>query len=345
MTPSAVGDRDATATAQAAPDRMRAIVQPRYGDADVLAEAEIAVPEIADDEVLVEIRAAGIDRGTWHLMTGLPYVMRLGFGLRAPKTPVPGLDLAGVVTAVGAGVTRFAPGDEVVGIGKGSLAQYAAAREDKLAHKPSTLSFEQAAAVAVSGMTALQGLTEVGGLQAGQHVLITGASGGVGSYAVQIAKALGATVTGVSSTAKTGFVRELGADHVIDYTHEDFADGRDRYDLILDVGGNASLSRLRRALTPRGTLVITGGEDGGRWIGGTDRQLRALALSPFIGQRLTTYIAREHHAGLERLLEMIVAGQVVPAVDRVYRLDEAPEAMRHLAAGQARGKVVVTVGT
>jgi NADPH:quinone reductase-like Zn-dependent oxidoreductase len=273
-------------------------------------------------------------------MTGVPYAARLAFGLRAPKQPVPGLDLAGVVVAVGSSVTRFRPGDEVYGVGKGSFAQFAAAREDKLAPKPSNLSFEQAAAVPVSGLTAQQGLLEVGRLEAGQHVLITGASGGVGTFAVQIAKAQGATVTGVCSTAKVDLVRSLGADHVVDYTGEDVTDGRSRYDLILDIGGSAPVARLRRILAKHGTLVIVGGEGGGRVLG-IGRQLRAVALSPFVGQRLRMFVAKDHHVPLERLTAMVEAGQVVPVVERTYPLAEAATAMRELEAGRVRGKLVV----
>jgi len=321
---------------------MRAIVQREYGTADVLHVAEIDRPVIEAGEVLVQVEAAGLDRGTWHLMAGLPYAARLVVGLRAPKNAVPGLDLAGVVVAVGSSVTRFQPGDAVFGVGKGSFAEFAAAREDKVARKPSNLTFEQAAAVPVSGMTALRGLCDTGRLEAGQKVLIVGASGGVGSYAVQIAKALGAEVTGVSSTGKLDLVRSIGADHVIDYTRDDFADGEKRYDLILDIGGNSTLSRLRRALAPKGTLVIVGGEDRGRWIG-MDRQLRALALSPFVGQRLTMLGPKEHYTVLERLTELIEDGKVVPAVERTYPLAEMPDAMRDLRAGRARGKLVITV--
>ena len=233
------------------------------------------------------------------------------------------------MVAVGSEVTRFQPGDEVFGVSKGSFAEFAAARESKLARKPSNLTFEQAAAVPVSGMTALRGLSDVGRLQAGQKVLIVGASGGVGSYAVQIAKALGAEVTGVCSTSKLDLVRSIGADHVIDYSQDDFANGEKRYDLILDIGGNSPLSRLRRALAPRGTLVIVGGEGGGRWIG-MDRQLRALALSPFVGQRLTMLGPKEHYTVLERLTELIEDGQLVPAIEQTYPLSEMPNAMRHL---------------
>jgi NADPH:quinone reductase-like Zn-dependent oxidoreductase len=322
--------------------RMRAIVQKEYGTADVLRVAEIDRPVIGTNEVLVRVRAAGLDRGTWHLMAGMPYAARLAVGLRAPKNPVPGLDVAGVVVAVGSTVTRFQAGDEVFGIGRGSFAEFAAAREDKLARKPSNLTFEQAAAVPVSGMTALRGLRDVGRIAAGQKVLIVGASGGVGSYAVQIAKALGAEVTGVCSTSKLDLVRSIGADHVIDYSQDDFANGAERYDLILDIGGNSTLSRLRRALTPKGTLVIVGGEDRGRWIG-MDRQLRALALSPFVGQRLTMLGPKGHYTVLERLTELIEDGQVVPVVEQTYPLSEMPDAMRDLRAGRARGKLVIAV--
>lgn len=331
-----------TATGSLSGQRMRAIVQKEYGTADVLNVAEIERPVIGADEVLVEVRAAGLDRGTWHLMAGLPYAARLVAGLRAPKNPVPGLDVAGVVVAVGNEVTRFQPDDEVFGVSKGSFAEFAAAREDKLALKPSRLTFEQVAAVPVSGMTALRGLSDVGRLQAGQKVLIVGASGGVGSYAVQIAKALGAEVTGVCSTSKLDLVRSIGADHAIDYTKDDFADGKMQYDLILDVGGNSALPRLRRALTPKGTLVIVGGEGGGNWIG-MGRQLRALALSPFVGQRLTILGPKEHYTVLERLTELIENGQLVPVIEQTYPLSEMPDAMRQLVAGRARGKLVITV--
>jgi NADPH:quinone reductase-like Zn-dependent oxidoreductase len=322
--------------------RMRAIVQKEYGTADVLRLAEIERPSIGADEVLVKVRAAGLDRGTWHLMAGMPYAARLAVGLRAPKNPVPGLDVAGVVVAVGSEITRFKPGDEVFGISKGSFAEFAAARESKLARKPSNLSFEQAAAVPVSGMTALRGLSDAGHLQAGQKVLILGASGGVGSYAVQIAKALGAEVTGVCSTSKRDLVRSIGADHVIDYTQEDFAKGDKRYDLILDIGGNSPLSRLRRALAPRGTLVIVGGEGRGSWIG-MDRQARALALSPFVGQRLTMLGPKEHYTVLERLTKLIEDGKLMPVIEQTYALSEMPNAIRHLQAGRARGKLVIAV--
>ena len=323
---------------------MRAIIHETYGSADVLRLEDVDRPEIADDEVLVRVHAAGVDRGTWHVLTGLPYPIRLaGYGLRAPKNPVLGMDLAGVVEAVGSGVSRFGPGDEVFGLGKGSYAEYAPALERKLAPKPATLGFEQAAVVAASGLPALQGLRDHGRLRPGQSALIIGASGGVGTYAVQLAKAFGAEVTGVCSTAKVDMVRSIGADHVIDYTRADFAQGERRYDMILDIGGNASLSRLRRALAPTGTLVIAGGETGGRWLGGTDRQLRALVLSRFVSQRLGTFISRENHEDLIALKELIEAGRVTPVIDRSYPLSEVPEAIRHLEQGRARGKVVITV--
>src|ERR687885_1777211 len=283
---------------------MKAIVHDAYGSADLLEFRDIPTPVIGDDEVLVRVHAAGVDRGVWHLMTGLPYAIRLaGYGLRAPKNPVLGRDLAGVVETVGKNVTRFRPGDEVLGIGEGSFAEYARAREDKLAPRAANLTFEQAAAVAISGLTALQGLRDHGRVEPGQEVLIIGASGGVGTFAVQLAKAFGAHVTGVCSTAKVEMVRSIGADRVIDYTREDFAKGERRYDLILDIGGNSSLARPRRVLSPPGTLIIVGGEGGGRWLGGTDRQLRALALSRFVDQKLGTFISKENHEDLLVLKE------------------------------------------
>lgn len=323
---------------------MKAIVQDTYGSTDVLGLRDIDKPEIADDEVLVRVHAAGVDRGVWHLMTGLPYPARIaGYGLRAPKTPVPGMDVAGVVETVGNDVTRFQPGDEVFGIGKGAFAEYARAAENKLAPKPANLTFEQAAVVAISGLPALQALRDHGRVEPGQKVLIIGASGGVGTFAVQLANVFGAAVTAVCTTTKVDMVRSLGADHVIDYTRADFAEGARRYDVILDIGGNPSLSRLRRALAPKGTLVIVGGETGGRWLGGTDRQLRALLLSRFVDQKLTTFISRENHEDLIVLKELIEAGKITPVIDRTYRLTEAPQAIRYLEQGHARGKVVITV--
>src|SRR5215204_6331412 len=323
---------------------MKAIVQDVYGPPDVLQLREIDKPQITDDEVVVRVHAAGVGRDVWHVMTGLPYPIRLaGYGLRAPKNPVVGSDVAGVVEAVGKNVTRFQPGDEVFGIGKGSYAEYVCAREDKLAPKPANLTFEQAAVVAISGLTVLQGLRDHGRVEPEQKVLVIGASGGVGTFAVQIAKAFGAHVTGVCSTTKVNLVRSIGADNVIDYTREDFAEGEQRYDLILDIGGNSSLARLRRALAPRGTLVIVGGETDGRWLGGTDRQLRALMLSPFVGQKLGTFVASENHEDMNVLKELIEAGKVTPVIDRTYPLSEVSEAIRYLEEGHAQGKVVITV--
>lgn len=323
---------------------MRAIVQDRYGDADTLRNERIALPEINVREVLVHVHAAGLDRGTWHLMTGKPYLMRIaGMGLRGPKDRVPGRDLAGTVEAVGSEVTRFAVGDEVYGVGRGSFAEYAVVREDKLARKPVNLSFERAAVVPISAGTALQALTDQGRLEPGQTVLVIGASGGVGSYAVQLAKALGAEVTGVAGTAKLDLVRSLGADHVLDYTRDDWADGTRPYDLVLDIAGNPGLSRLRRALTPTGTAVLVGGEDGGSLTGGMNRQLRALLLSPFVGQRFAMLVAKERASDLDRLADFLEDGTVTPTVDGTYRLDRVPEAMRRLAAGQVRGKVAITL--
>jgi NADPH:quinone reductase-like Zn-dependent oxidoreductase len=267
----------------------------------------------------------------------------MGFGFRAPKNQVPGLDVAGTVVEVGSSVTRFAVGDEVYGISRGSLAEYAAARADKLAPKPANLTFEQAAVVPISGVTALQAVRESGKVETGQRVLVIGASGGVGSYAVQLAKAYGAEVTGVASTAKLDLVTSLGADHVLDYTVDDFLDGRQRYDVVLDIGGNSSIARLRRALTDRGTLVIVGGEGGGKVTGGMGRSLRAVALSPFVRQRLTMLASKERGSDVETLTELIEAGKVTPSIDQVVDLEQVPDALRRLAAGEVRGKIAVRV--
>jgi NADPH:quinone reductase-like Zn-dependent oxidoreductase len=329
-------------TTSTTPTAMQAVVQDRYGDADVLRLAHIARPVVRDHEVLIRVAAAGLDRGTWHLMTGRPYLLRLGFGLRGPRNPVLGRDVAGTVVETGSAVTRFAVGDAVFGIAPGSFAEYAVAREDKLAHKPASVTFEQAAVLSISGVTALQAL-EAGRVREGQSVLVLGASGGVGSYVVQLAKAFGAEVTGVASTAKLDLVRSLGADHVVDYTREDFASGEHRYDLVIDLAGNPTLSRLRRALTSRGTAVIAGGEEGGSFSGGMNRQLRALALSPFVGQRLTICASSERGSDIARLAELVASGSVTPAIDRTFPLSRAPEAMRELEAGRVRGKVAIRV--
>ena len=341
-------DRHTTPTAPT-DDRsptMRAIVQRSYGSVDQLELEIVDRPAIAADEVMLEVHAAGVDRGVWHLMTGTPYLIRLaGYGMTKPKQPIMGLDVAGRVVAVGSDVTRFSPGDEVFGIATGSFADYAVGKQDKLALKPSSATFEQAAASAISGITALQALTDVGKLRAGERVLVIGASGGVGSFAVQLAKALGAEVTGVASTTKLDLVRSLGADHVIDYTTDDVTDGSRQYDLIIDIGGRTSVRRLRRALTGQGTLVIVGGEDGGRWTGGIGRQLRAVLLSPFTKQRLTTFISKEDRSSIERLAQFIDDGDVVPAVDRRFALEDTADAIRQMEAGTNRGKSVIVVRT
>jgi NADPH:quinone reductase-like Zn-dependent oxidoreductase len=324
---------------------MTAIVQDEYGEAgDVLTMTKIDRPRITDDEVLVRVHAAGVDRGVWHIMAGLPYPIRLaGYGFRVPRTRVRGREVAGVVEAVGADVTTVAPGDEVYGIGEGTFAEYATAKRDKIAPKPKNLTFAQAAAAPISALTALQGLRDSGQVRTGQKVLVIGASGGVGTFAVQIAKAFGAEVTGVCGTTKTDLVRSLGADYVIDHTREDITSHGQRYDVILDTGGHRSLTHLRRALAPKGTLVIVGSETGGRWLGGFDRSLRAPLLSHFTGQKLTALVNSENAGDLVALTELIESGEVTPAVDRTYPLSETAAAIQHMVAGRARGKVVITV--
>lgn len=323
--------------------RMRAVVQDGYGTSEVLRLAERPLPTIKADQVLVRVHAAGLDRGTWHLMTGTPYAVRLAMGLTRPRQAVLGRDLAGVVEAVGAEVTRFAPGDEVFGMGTGTFAELVAAPEGKLAPKPANLTFAQAAVVPISAGTALRAL-DVGGCAAGQRVLVTGASGGVGSYAVQLAVAMGAEVTGVASAAKLDLVRSLGATHVLDYAVDDYADGSTRYDLVIDVAGNPSVRRLRRALTRSGTAVIVGGEDSGKLLG-MSRQLRAVLTSPFVSQRLTMAVAKERASDLLRLTPLLESGAVVPSIDRTYPLEQAPEAMARLEAGEVRGKIAISVRT
>jgi NADPH:quinone reductase-like Zn-dependent oxidoreductase len=323
---------------------MNAIVQNTYGSPDVLKLEDIDKPQVGSDDVLIPVEAASAHIGDWHFMTGLPYLIRIaGAGLRAPKIRVRGTDVAGRVESAGKDVTRFHAGDEVFGTCEGAFAEYATARTDKIALKPANLTFEQAASVPTSGSTALQALRDVGKVRSGQGVLIIGAAGGVGSFAVQIAKAFGAHVTGVCSTTKMDLVRSIGADAVIDYTRDEFADGTHRYDLMLDTAGARSLSHLRRALAPRGTLVIVGGEGGGRWFGGVDRQLRASLLSPFVGQKLGTFIAKQNAKELAQLTELIEAGKVTPVIDKEYPLSHVPDAIRHLEEGHAGGKVVITV--
>jgi NADPH:quinone reductase-like Zn-dependent oxidoreductase len=325
---------------------MKAIVQDVYGSADVLELREVDRPSVGQDEVLVRVCAAGVDPGVWHLMTGEPYLVRaMGFGLRRPKVAVRGRDLAGVVETVGARVTRFRPGDEVYGTCEGgSFAEYASAPEQRLAPKPANVSFEQAAVTPISGVTALQGVRDCGRVQPGQQVMVIGAAGGVGSFAVQIAKAFGATVTGVCSTAKADLVRSLGADGVIDYTRDEIDRDGARYDIVIDTAGNRPLSLLRRAMTPHATLVLVGGEHGGgRVFGGFDRQFRAPLVSMFVKQRLRGLIAKERAEDLQTLTGLIESGVITPVIDRTYALAEAPDAIRYLAEGHAAGKVVITV--
>jgi NADPH:quinone reductase-like Zn-dependent oxidoreductase len=344
MFETTVGQNLGTATGRET--TMRAIAQDRYGGPDVLELREVARPAPKDGEVLIRVRAAGLHRGDWHVMTGLPYLIRLvvpTLGLRRPKTPVLGMDVAGTVAAVGGGVTRFQPGDAVFGWTDGAFAEYATAPQDQLAAVPATLGFEQAAVVPVSGFAALQALRDVGELQAGQRVLVIGAAGGVGAFAVQLAKAFGAEVTGVGSTTQLDLIRSLGAEHVIDYTREDVTDGTRHWDLILDTAGHRSLSRLRRALTPAGTLVIVGSEGRGRWLGGFDRNLRAVLLSRFVGQRLRMLSSTPRPRDLQTLRELVEAGKLTPVVDRTYPLAEVPDAIRHMVAGHVRGKLAITV--
>jgi len=323
---------------------MKAIVQDVYGPADVLELRDIAAPVPRGGEVLIRVRAAGVDQGVWHLMTGLPYLIRLfGYGLKRPKVPVRGREVAGIVEAVGAGVTRFSAGDEVYGTCDGSFAEYVCAKADKVARKPANLSFEEAAAAPISGVTALQAVRDAGGVTVGQRVLIIGAGGGVGSFAVQLAKAFGAEVTGVSSTGKVELVRSLGADAVIDYTKSDIAGSGVLYDVILDTAGNRPLSVLRRVLAPKGTLVIVGGEGGGKLTGGFERSLGAPFASVFSGQKFKGLVSKETYLDLEALTSLIEAGSVKPAVDRVFPLAEAPAAITYLHEGRSRGKIVVTI--
>jgi len=323
---------------------LKAIVQDKYGSADVLQFRDIDKPAAGDDEVLISVHAAGVDPGVWHLMTGLPYLVRImGFGLSAPKVQVRGRDVAGTVEAVGKNVTRFNPGDAVFGTCEGSFAEYVCAKAELLAIKPANLSFEQAAAVPISGMSALNGLRNVGKIQPGQKVLIIGAAGGVGTFAVQLAKAFGAAVTGVCSTSKVELVRGTGADDVIDYTREDFTDGKRRFDLILDTAGRRPISQLRRALTDQGTLVMVGGEGGDRWMGGFQRQMFAPLRGLFAKQKLLGLMFAERQEDLLTLKELIEAGKVTPVIDKTYPLSDAAEAIRYLEQGHARGKAVVTV--
>ena len=319
---------------------MQAIVQDKYGSAEVLEAQQIDKPEIGDDEVLVRVRAASIHVGDWILMTGSPFIMRLATGLRKPKNRVPGTDVAGTVEAVGKDVTELRPGDDVFGWGAGAFAEYVRAPESQFLKKPANLTFEQAASVGVSASTALQLLRDDGKVQPGQRVLINGASGGVGTFAVQIAKALGAEVTGVSSTKNLEMVRSIGADHVVDYTREDFTTGAERYDLILDNVGNHSMAQTRRALTPGGTLISNGG---GHEDGKLGRTVRAMLASMLVKQQASPTVKTQNHDDLVALRDLIEAGKVTPVIDRTYPLIQTPAAIDHVAAGHARGTVVIAV--
>lgn len=322
---------------------MKAITQGSYGTADDLELRDIDRPIPKDNEVVVQVHAAGVDPSILHLMTGKPYMARIALGLSKPRNPVRGWDLSGVIETVGAKVTRFKPGQEVFGSGDGTLAQYACARADKLAPKPGNLTFEQAAALPVSGVTAHQALSGRARPKPGQKILVIGASGGVGTYAVQLAVSQKAEVTAVCGPGNADFVRSLGAAHVIDYTSGEITDPKQLFDIILDTAGNRSLSLLRRALAPRGVLVMVGGEGGGDWVGGMGRQLRGYALSPFLGQTLSNLVARVRHKDLLDLKKLAEDGTIAPVIDRTYPLDEAVAAIKHLETGHPRGKIVVTV--
>src|SRR4051812_8786306 len=321
---------------------MKAIVQDKYGSPDVLELRAIDKPVVKDDEVLVRVRAAAVNIGDWHLLRGVPYVIRAVSGLRKPRRAVPGLDIAGQVEAVGGNVKQFAPGDEVFGWCRGAFAEYARAAENTLLPKPANLTLEQSAAVGDSAFTALNAVRDQGKVRPGHKVLINGASGGVGTFAVQIAKSFGATVTGVCSTRNVDLVRSVGADEVIDYTQEDFTQGRQRYDVVLDLVGSRSLSDCRRALTPRGTYVLVGVAKMDRWFG-LARQIKVLSLSPLVRQRMRVFIVRRNREDLAVLKQLVEAGKVAPVIDRHYQLSEVPEALRYQGEGHARGKLVIAM--
>lgn len=323
---------------------MKAVTYEKFGSPDVLEIREVPKPDFKPDEVLVRVRAASPNPYDWHFMRGLPYIARPATGFRRPKYPRLGSDMAGEVEAVGEGVTRFRPGDEVFGfVGAGGFAEYISAPEDRLVLKPANLSFQQAATVPLAGMTALQGLRDAGGIRSGQRVLIVGASGGVGTFAVQIAKWYGAQVTGVSSTRNLEMVRSVGADSVIDYTREDFTRSGEKYDVIFQLAGTASPSACRRALTPRGTLVLSSGDSTGRFIGPVSRIIKAALLSPFVGENMRVLNFKPRTEDLQFLKDLIEARSLTPVIDRTYQLDEAPDAIRYLETGRARGKVVISV--
>src|SRR6266446_8862978 len=324
---------------------MKAVVYTNYGSPDVLEIRDVKKPVPNDDQVLVKVRAASLNPLDWHYMEGTPYIMRaMGTGLRKPKSPRLGVDLAGQVEAVGKNVTQFKPGDEVFGTGGGAaFAEYVCARKIRLVLKPANITFEQAAAVPIAALTALQSLRDNGKVRPGQKVLINGASGGVGTFAVQIAKSFGADVTGVCSTRNVAMVRSIGADHVIDYTQEDFTKGEQRYDLILDNVGNHSLLQYRRALTPKGIFVIVGGPNSGQWIGPMVTPIKALMLSPLVSQKFAPFLAELNQEDLAIMRDLMQAGKVTPVIDRRYKLSEVPAAIRYLEEGHARGKVVIAV--
>ena len=319
---------------------MKAIVYHRYGSPDVLECAEIEKPTPADGQVLIEVRAASVNPFDWHFMRGTPYFMRLIAGLRKPKIAGLGVDVAGRVEAVGRNVTRFKPGDEVFGTCRGAFAEYACAPEAELAAKPGNVTFEQVAALPVAALTALQSLRAKGRIQPGQKVLINGAAGGVGTFAVQIAKWLGANVTGVCSPTNADMVRSIGADRVIDYTRDDFTSNWQRYDVIFDCVGNHSLSAFRRVLTPKGIYIVVGGPSG-RWFRPMDQMIKILVLSPFVSQTLAMHLSKASQDDLAVLRELVETGTVRPVIDRHYELNEVSEAIRYLEEGHARGKVVI----
>ena len=320
---------------------MKALTQDRYGTTDVLELRDLPRPTVGDRQVLVRVVAAGIDRGAWHFMTGEPYLMRcLGFGLRAPSVAVPGTNFAGVIEAVGRDTNGFKPGDEVYGATRETFAEYTVAPIDKVALKPPQLSFEQAAVLPYPTFVAMQALRDHGNIQPGQRLLVVGASGAVGTIAVQIAVALGATVTGVCSGGHADLVRSLGAREVIDYRKEDFTDGSRRFDLIIDIGGRTPISRLRRALTRTGTLVIIGGE-GNRWIGGIQRQLWASVVSAFVPQKLRAFVVKEHAAELRAMNDLVGAGRVIPVIGPAFPLADAAAAVAAFETGEAAGRIVI----
>jgi NADPH:quinone reductase-like Zn-dependent oxidoreductase len=325
------------------PHRMRAVAAYAYGEADVLESVDIEVPAPGPNEVLVEIHAAGLHRGTWHLMSGLPYVIRLGFGFRRPKQAVQGDECSGVVVAVGDEVTAFHVGDQVLGLVEGSFAQYGIASEDKLTKKPVGISFVDAAAIPISAATALQAVRDEGQIRAGQNVLVVGASGAVGSYAVQFARHLGARVTGVCSGKKAEFVRSLGADEVVDYATKELDELDETYDVVIDIGGNRPTKLLRSILTPEGTVVFVGGEEGGKWIGGIQRQIGAALMSSFTKHDLKMMFSDPSGDDFAELVELHEAGAFEVPVDRTFELESAADAMRYLTSGRAKGKVVVAV--